>query len=213
MKMTKALAVGVGMTILLPALALATTADFSGYADHNGPAPGAYAVGVTYAAYTTLNDVQPDPWYPFNQVSYEYTLVIEATVSSWAPLVFGVLNDVGFSPATFAIYEDSGTVADYADKSTFTDGNLILFGQLNNMQGQNVVPSPAYNVSGDVEITGGSGMGVVACTHLLMNDFITFGVPPSSPPPGYEEGYDPQWTCTPTGVDESTWGRMKGLYR
>jgi hypothetical protein len=213
MKMTRALLVGVGTAMLLPALAFATTADFSGYADHNGSAPGQYAVGVTYEAYTTLNAVQLDPWYPFDQAFFEYTLVIQATVSSWSPLVFGILNFVEFSPATFAIYEDNGSAADYANKATFTDGNLILSGQLTGVQGENAVPGPSYNVSGNVEITGGSGIGSVSCTELLMNDFITFGVPPSNPPASYEEGYDPQWICTPTGVEDSSWGHMKGLYR
>lgn len=212
MKAIKALALGVGMAISIPALALAQVTNFDGFADHNGPSPGVYAPGVAYEAYTTLLVPTPfdDPWYPFNTDFFEYTLVIQGTVSSYSTVIG---RAVDFFPVVFTIYEDNATAADYANKATFTDGTAILSGSIENMSGF-WFAGPAYGVSGTAHMTGGTGLANVACTDLLLNDFIHFQGPPAvNAPAGYEEGYDPQWTCVPVSVEETGWGRMKSLYR
>jgi hypothetical protein len=214
MKAIETLALGVGMAISVPALALAQVANFDGWADHDGAAPGQYAPGVTYEAYTTLLPPGPgdDPsWYPFNADFFEYTLVIQGTVSSFTP---GFVTLAGFSSVTFTVYEDDATAADYANKATLTDGAAILSGEISDMLAMHVTGQSFYTVSGQAHMTGGSGLGQLSCTTLLLNDFIQFtGPPPINPPAGYEEGYDPQWTCTPVPVEETNWGRVKSLYR
>lgn len=216
MQKFKSLAVGVGMAIALPALASAVTLEghFSGHADHDGPAPGEYAAGVTYDAYTVINTTQTNPWFPWDQVSFEYTAVINATVSSYTD--FGVQRVVDFGVASVAIYKDAGTAADYANKATFTDGTLVLSGEFQNMIGSHFeFPGLPYDVTGVVVFNGGAELGSLnpACSGgLVANDFINFLI--GTNPAGYEEGYDIEWKCTETvGTDESTWGQMKGLYR
>lgn len=228
MKMTKALAVGVGMAMLLPALASAVVLEghFSGYADHAGPAPGVYSDGLAYHAYTTLNAVQTNPWYPWDQANYEYTAVIDAIIVDYTGLPYpwqvGVngVETADFNVASVSIYEDAGTPADYANLSTFTDGTLILSGVVQNMIGEHVVfwsgstlISFPWTVTGVVVMTGGSGLDPQCAGGLVMNDFINFAF--GTPPTGYEEAYDIEWKCAEpsTSVEASSWGRVKGLYR
>jgi hypothetical protein len=215
MKAIKALALGVGMATSIPALALAQSASFSGFADHSGPDGGQYIVGGGYEAYLTLDTTQPDPtWYPFNQAFFEYTLVIQTTIGDWQQLA-GPIYSVTFGSATFAIYEDSGTAADYANKSTFTDGNMILSGTVSGMQSVYDTGGFSYDLGGPtIAITGGSGIGDASCQNLVGTDFVTINFPISDPrPAGYEEGFDVLWNCIPTSIDESNWGRVKSLYR
>jgi hypothetical protein len=215
MKAIKALALGLGMATSIPALALAQSASFSGFADHDGPAGGQYLVGGGYEAYLTLDDTQPNPtWYPFNQAFFEYTLVIQTTIDAWQQLA-GTIYGVTFGSATFAIYEDAATVAVYSDKSSFTDGNLILSGTVSGMNSVYDTGGFSYDLGGPhIAITGGSGIGDVACEDLVGTDFVTINFPISDPrPAGYEEGFDVLWNCIPTSVDETNWGRVKSLYR
>jgi hypothetical protein len=229
--MTKALAVGVGMAMLLPALASAVVLEghFSGNADHAGPAPGVYANGLAYNAYATLNTTQVNPWYPWDQVNYEYTAVIHAVVVTYNgmyPWVAGVngVETADFNVATVEIYEDAGTAADYANPSTFTDGTKVLSGVVQNMIGEHVVywPNPFYmvelpwTITGVVVMTGGTGLANLdtqCAGGLVMNDFVNFQI--GTFPAGYEEAYDIEWKCpeVSTSVEPSSWGRMKGLYR
>jgi hypothetical protein len=228
--MTRALAVGVGMAMLLPALASAVVLEghFSGAADHAGPAPGVYANGLAYNAYTVLNTTQTNPWYPWDQANYEYTAVIHAVVVTYTgmyPWVVGVngVEDADFNVATVEIYEDAGTVADYANPGTFTDGTKVLSGVIQNMIGEHVVfwagPNMIqlpWTITGVVVMTGGAGLADLdqqCAGGLVMNDFVNFQI--GTPPASYEEFYDIEWKCPEisTGVEDSSWGRMKGLYR
>ncbi|MBZ0267251.1 hypothetical protein K8I85_03785 [bacterium] len=210
----KALALGVGMAISIPALALAQSASFSGFADHGGPDGGQYIVDGGYEAYLTLDNTQPDPtWYPFDQAFFEYTLVITTTVDAWDNPI-ATIYQVSFATATFAIYKDDQTPADYANKSTFTDGDMILSGTVSGMQSTYDASQFSYDLGGpDIVITGGSDQGSASCNTLVGTDFVTINFPIGSPPAGYEEGFDVLWNCVTTSVDESNWGRVKSLYR
>jgi hypothetical protein len=231
MKMTKALAVGVGMAMLLPALASAVVLEghFSGHATHAGPAPGVYANNLAYDAYAILDDVQVNPWYPWDQVNYEYTVWIDAVILNytglpypWVPGVNGT-ETADFNVAAVHIYEDAGTPADYANPATFKDGTEILTGVVQNMIGEHVVfwvggslIDLPWTITGVVVMTGGTGIANLdsqCAGGLVMNDFVNFAI--GTQPPGYQESYDIEWKCpeVSTGVEETTWGRMKGLYR
>lgn len=231
MKKIQFLGIGAVLLLAMPLAVLGVPLEghFSGKADHNGGGgPGVYSVGEAWTAYLTLDSYQPDPpgtWYPWNTATFEYTMVISATVSAYAP---GNPATVDFSPVSFAIYEDLGTAANYANVATFTDGVVVLSGSILNMHGQYTDLGPLlidpYNVGGDVLITGGTGQLLATqClgTTLKMNDFISHENPPGPFPPlwptanGFEEGYDVKWDCEPltTGTEQSTWGGVKSLYR
>lgn len=215
MRKLASLALGAGLAIAIPSLASADTLEghFSGHAQHNGPAPGVYAPGVVYTAYLTLDANQINPWYPWD-ASKMYTAVIHATVSSYTG---GFLQEVGFAPgASFRVFEDTTTPADYAVPATFTDGTMILSGASDNMLGTRVdIVGLPWDVTGTIVFTAGAGLGHLdgACVAgLSMNDFIDFQV--AANPPGYQEAYNAEWKCsTSVSVDGASWGGVKSLYR
>lgn len=212
----RSLAVGAALFLAIPALALADPlhGHFSGYADHSGGVPGSYTPGETYTVYATLDAVQPDPWYAFDETQ-EYTVVITTTVTAAYEAPPMILN-VEFADATVEIFEDDGTAADYGNVSTFTDGTKVLDGVATNMAGQRPnFTGFNWDVTGDVALLGGAGIEGLLCDGpMSMNDFIAFQSPPVFPPAGYEEAYNIDWVCeTATSVDRSTWGKLKGLYR
>lgn len=222
MKNLKALGVGAVMALAIPALASAVTytGSFSGAADHDGAAPGVYAPGTNYTVRMTLDSTQVDPWYPWDGTK-QYTAVLNVVVDTYFvwPNAAGPGVDiwsVDFENGTVDIYEDTVTPADYANPATFTDGTLVLTGQMNDMLAERVdIFGLPYNVTGTVVFTGGAGLAnLIGCapSGLAVNDYIDFQI--ETPPTGYEENYDAEWKCLdPTSVDESTWGNIKGLYR
>jgi hypothetical protein len=224
MKKLQSLAVGMGLAIILPAATWAQCdeanlheAHYSGHSQH-ASAAGTFANTEVVTAYEIINTTQVNPWYPWDQANYEYTLVISATSTGTVNIPIGggtSLRQVGFSGGSFAFYEDAGTAADYANTATFTDGALILSGSISNMTAEglvNGVTPENLAVTGTATITGGSAIGDVLCTELLMNDFIAWL--PATSPAGYKEAYDSKWECcVVTSTDAATWGRLKGLYR
>jgi hypothetical protein len=218
------LVVAVGVAWVLPTSARADCdqvflhqGHFSGHTQH-ARAPGVFVVGEAFTAYQTLNTVQVQPWYPWNQAAYEYTMVLSGNCSSYLSIPIGggqFLRQINFTNTTFTIYQDAGTPANYANTATFTDGALILSGVISGMYAEGVVNNVApdvYGVTGGVTITGGSGANQVVCTQLVMNDFIAWL--PATSPPGFKEAYDSLWNCcVVTEVDPSTWGAVKSLYR
>lgn len=210
------LVVGAAVALALPALALATPlhGHFSGYGDHSGGVPGSYTVGETYVAYSTLDNVQPDPWYNWNPAK-QYTAVFSTSVTAAFEAPPMILN-ITFATASVQIYEDSTTPANYANPGTFSDGTLLLTGTMTGMAGLRVnMPGFNWEVHGNVSFTGGAGLGGLLCDLPMgMNDFIAFQSPPVFPPAGYQEAYGIDWFCeASTSVDETSWGRMKSLYR
>jgi hypothetical protein len=224
MSKLQSLAVGMGLAIILPAAALAQCdeanlheAHFSGHSQH-ASAAGTFAAAEVLTAYEIINTTQVNPWYPWDQANFQYTLVLSAPVTSYANIPIGggnFLRQVTFGTGSFAYYEDAGTAADYANTATFTDGALILSGSISNMYAEglvNGVTPENLGVTGDATITGGSAIGDVLCTDLLMNDFLAWL--PATSPAGYKEAYDSKWECcVVTSTDAGSWGRVKGLYR
>lgn len=219
--MKKVLSLGLGVLALaIPALASAVTfqGHFSGFSTHPTSAPGVFAANEPFTARVVLDTTQQDPWWPFNPAN-EYTAVLNATVLFY---LGGFNQAVGFKPAgTVAIYEDTTPDANFANAATFTDGTLILTGQVNNMAGTRInINGLPWSVSGEVTLTGGSGYGqLIACSAgLIMNDFIAWQQPNGQPlpgiPAGYKESYDVEWKCEDTvSIETDTWGRVKSLYR
>jgi len=217
--MKKALGIGV-LTLVFPVLALATTfqGHFSGYSAHPTSAPGVFAANEPFTARVILDTTQENPWYPFDPLK-EYTAVLDVVVLFY---LGGFNQAVSFKPAGIVnIYEDSSPDANFANAATFTDGTLILTGQVNNMAGNRInITSLPWAVSGEITLTGGSGFNNLLACHagLIMNDFIAWQLPNGAPlpgiPTGYKESYNAEWKCEDTvSTEASSWGSVKGLYR
>jgi len=219
--MKKVLSLGLGVLALaIPALASAVTfqGHFSGYSTHPTSPAGVFAANEPFTARVILDTTQQDPWWPFNPAN-EYTAVLNAEVLFY---LGGFNQAVGFKPAgSVNIYEDTTPDANFASAASFTDGTLILTGQVNNMVGTRInINGLPWSVSGEVTLTGGAGYGSLIACHagLIMNDFIAWQTPAGGPlpgiPAGYKESYDVEWKCEDTvSVESNTWGRVKGLYR
>lgn len=222
MRTLLSLAVAVGIAVMGPTSVFAQCPNlheghFSGHNAHNS-APGTFTVGEAFTAYQTLNTTQVNPWYAWNQGAFEYTLVIQGQVTAYANIMLfpgTFLRQVSFGSTTFAIYQDAGTAANYANVATFTDGAAILTGTITGMYGEGLVDGfnpDGLGITGNVLITGGSAAGDVICNELVMNDFMSW-LPPTSPA-GFKEAYDSKWECClVTAVEPSTWGGVKSLYR
>jgi hypothetical protein len=215
---------GLGVLALaIPASALAVSlqASLSGFSTHPTSAAGVFAANETFTARVVLDTTQDDPWYPFDPTK-EYTAVLNAVVQSY---LGGFNQAVFFKPnGSVAIYEDSTPDANYANPATFTDGTLLLTGQVNNMGGTRInITGLPWSVSGEITLLGGAGFNnLIGCAaggqSLSMNDFIAWQQPNGQPlpqiPAGYKEEYDAEWKCLDTtDLPESTWGGVKGLYR
>jgi hypothetical protein len=219
--MKKVLSLGlVVLALAIPALASAVTfqGHFSGYSTHPVSVPGVFAANEPLTARVILDTTQQDPWWPFVPAN-EYTAVLNAEVLFY---LGGFNQAVGFKPAgSVNIYEDTTPDANFANVGSFTDGTLILTGQVNNMIGTRInINGLPWSISGEITMTGGAGYGdLIACSAgLIMNDFIAWQQPNGQPlpgiPAGYKESYDVEWKCEDTvSVEPNTWGRVKGLYR
>jgi hypothetical protein len=222
--MKRILSLGLGVLALaIPALASAQSlqASLSGFSAHPTSAPGVFAANEPVTIRVVLDTTQDDPWYPFDPAQ-EYTAVVNVVVLFY---LGGFSQAVSFKPAgTVAIYEDSTPDADYANSATFTNGTLLLNGQVNNMAGTRVnVAGLPWSISGEITLLGGAGFGgLIGCAaggqSLSMNDYIAWELPNGDPipgiPAGYKEEYDAEWKCLDTTpIQESTWGGVKGLYR
>jgi len=233
MKTLLTLVLGVGLMAMLPASGFsqctpleclpedANEGHFSGYNAHTSAA-GTFVVGEAFTAYQTLDAVNPNEWYPWNDGAFEYTLVITGNVASYVNIPIGgpnFLRMVNFANTAFAIYEDAGTTANPALPGTYTDGAAILNGVITGMYGEGTVdgsptPPDGLGICGTVTFTGGSGLADLLCTSLHMADFLTWLPLPGGFPAGYKEVYNSGWLCCGTiDVDGSSWGGVKSLYR
>jgi len=176
--------------------------DWNGYAI----IPGSVGGTLTLRSVLTNNGVIPTP-IPTDFTTTEYTLVAGATLSLNA-------QPQQYTGGTVSMYADSkssGTAANYAAPSTFTDGTLILSGVFDGL-----LLRHNYVVLGDYigyfNWTGGSRLGEVAnpLHWSFWGDWFRRG--------GIPSGYQDQWdgACdppAPLAVDPSTWGAVKELYR
>jgi hypothetical protein len=215
------LVVGAVIGLTIPASALAENLDssFHGHAKSSvSDPPGTYTVGETYEAYLVLDGTpsSQDPWYDWDQANYQYTLVITSTVDSYFFQAQSSTWIVAFAPTSVAIYEDDSTPADAANTSTYTDGSLLLAGTSSNFGGFSA-DGLLWAFTGNVDLLSGAGIDGLAChpsVDIIPNDYSHTFFPP---PPGFDEHYAALWNCeggiSVTGVESSSWGRVKATYR
>ena len=150
---------------------------------------------------------------PLDFANYEYTLVITNL-----ELVSGdgsVASPQNYAAGTLTIFEDNGTVADYANPATFSDGTAIPIGNINQLNRTMFTPTLG-SASGTVDWTGGARLDDIAPVDQLGWPFLS-GI--SARADVVEDGYDEQWDgkCEPEEpiVDSTimSWGSVKALLR
>lgn len=159
-----------------------------------------------------------------NMPATEYTFYVSGLISNGTtPIVpFYITTYTG---GTIQIYEDATPDAVFDPNppnanvpSTFTDGTLILSGNLSNFNTQTntITPHNTGNAEGNITWTGGSLIAYVGgdtpCPAILTGG-LTW-LPGPLLPAGYLFRHDGKidHEC-PTPTQPSTWGRIKSLYR
>jgi hypothetical protein len=215
--------------LILPPTAVAQTEeellDFDGfdYEDPDSdPLDFASVVGDGYVLLALVPSTNPS-FLVTDHVVNQYTLKFnDLTITTITP--FGSFRFVDYTQGNLEVWEDSrttGTAADYGINPpngtappTFCDGTLILGGDVNGFSIILDLTLGTGSARGDVDFNAGTQLGNIPqdATKVYTFSGLTSGV--SSIP----EGYVNQVTGAimieqPVQVNESTWGRMKALYR
>lgn len=209
---------------------------FDGYAVYS-PAPD--QVGATMDVYGILSTVGgvPTP-IALDMDNFEYTVhVADMAIATYdefpaIPPIIGPRKVLTFAGGMLRIYADAivgGTAADFAAPGTFTDGEPILFAgvkdnwTLNLMDGS-ITPDGVYTGSGAgfCDFIGGTQLDAITVAEYYLDDWNFLGLdisddnPPATPvPAGYDRSFKVKLTPPndPTPTVETTWGKIKELYR
>lgn len=218
------------MIVMIPATALSQVEfTFEGMADMIG----VDMVGGAMTVYGIANSPvsQPTP-VPMDFFMYEYTVVVRDMVVqtyNFDPTFF--MKDFMFASGTMHIYADliaTGTPGDYANPSTFSDGEeLLVFsidpGWLMHLDNPMGPPFGWYSGAGagPCNVIGGTQMPLLEMMEYPMTGWTFAGTGISepnmfdSPEPGYEYifGVKILFPYDPTPTEAKTWGQLKTLYR
>ncbi len=192
-------------TLLIGLAAAPQSASAQQFFDFFGQAIVPANVGQTLTLRAVVFDGAPavETPLPLDFANFQYTIVIEGTV-------FDLLSGGAqlYSGGTITLYEDAGTVADYANASTFTDGTPLLSGVVVNLSRSQILS--LVSVVGTVDWTGGSQIDLLAPADRL--DWGLFsGVDTGTADPGYSETWDGKVEPRDpvVGVDDGSWGELK----
>jgi hypothetical protein len=192
--------------------------DFSGFSYVSGPPT---AVGTVLTVAGKFNPIQPNPLWPLELSTTEYTVMIQglsvATVSSYGPY-----ETITYSGGSIQVHADlamngmwSPNPPNGSVPATFLDGNADLIGDFSDMTLFFDTVSGTGTVSGTVNWQGGSRRSGLA------NPFgwTIFGGVSSHAglgiPAGYDLAWDPQlWgPDTPNPTESRSWGALKNAFR
>lgn len=154
--------------------------------DFNGQALLPAAIGQDLTMYAVINnDGVIDTPLPLDFANFQYTLVVTGLT---------LVTDNGgggqtYSGGTIAIYQDAATVADYTSPATFTDGSVLLSGDLTSLN--RTLFGSIGTAAGVVNWTGGTNLSDLAPADQLGWAFLT-GISNRSTVtlPGYSENWD-----------------------
>ncbi len=225
-------AVALLLALLLTAPALGNSEFlFSGYSKYwDGETPD--AVGSTMEVYGILSSVwQVPPPIPLDTAQYQYTVYVASmmvSTYSFMPVPFP-MKSLTYNGGEIHIYADpiaTGTAADYADLTTFMDGELILVAAVDPNWSLMLSDSDADGSfsgtgSGTCDFVAGTQLGALAAAEYYLADWMLYGSPVSDPnsygidvPAGFHRLFDVKIATTfdPTGSEPGTWGGVKNLY-
>lgn len=191
-------------------LAVPMTASAQQWFDFNGQTllPAAIGDDLTMVAKITNNGSIDTPIPLTGTIVDRYTLVITG---------LQLLSDDGtyqnYSGGTIQIIEDDGTLADFGDQGTFTDGTVILEGTFDQFVRTDF--GVLQSGSGTVNWNGGSRIDEIAPADRLGWAFVTSISNRSTvTEPGYDENWNGKVEPEDPIVDGEvrTWGQLKRTY-
>ncbi len=196
-----------GLLIVLVLVAIPLGASGQQLFDFSGQALMPAGVGGTLTMYSVVRDASPaiDTPLPLDFANYQYTLVVDQAVLT----ADGMFKT--FSGGTVAIYKDAGTLADFANPGTFTDGTAILIGNFTTLSKF----VPANSVSGFFDWVGGTRVDDMAPVDQLHWAFVSAtSVDSGLLEPGYDEVWDGKTEPPENIVDteSSSMSRVKALF-
>lgn len=197
--------------LVVALLALPVFAQAQQLFDGAGQAMVPDALGGYLTMYSVLYDGSPaiEAPIPLDFANYEYTMVVTNLMFSSATMFGGT-----YTNGDIVIYEDNGTVADFGDPTTFTDGTAILVGTIGELV-RNLYPMGTGTAqSDDVDWVGGTRLNEMASEDqvdwaLLSGLNVNAGV---------IDGYDEVWDCKVepsepiVDTERILWGSLKSEY-
>jgi hypothetical protein len=194
--------------------------DYVGY-DYEFPDPDTLIFGEVGAGYVGLGFC-PVIFPPLvvDTTTYEYTYHLSG-LTSINRSVFGDFVIIDYSgPGTFRIYEDAATPADYGVNppngtapSSFSDGTMILEGEVSNFQIILNTASGTGSFEGVFEAVGGTQLANIPMGQRDGWTFAGLTGNEIAKPEGYVHQVDGQVLITVVPVEGTSWGDLKRRFR
>ncbi len=199
------------LTVMLAcAVSAPAAASAQQWFDFNGQALLPAAVGQDLTLYAVINNNGIiDTPLPLDFANFEYTLVVTGLT---------LVTDLGgggqtYSGGAIAIYEDASTAADYTNPASFSDGTVLLSGDLDSLNRS--LFGSIGSAGGTVNWTGGTNLGDLAPADRLGWAFLT-GISNRSTvtEPGYDENWDGKVEPTVPVVSSQveSWSSVKAQF-
>jgi hypothetical protein len=185
--------------------------DWYGFLQLSGPDNTVGTGGVCRALFDV---VQPDPCFPVDTATNEYTVVIDNLSIATVVNMGGGNYRTTWSGGQIRVFEDPLKNADWAAPGTFLEGTLVLIGGPYASFVRIRYATGIGSFGGDFNWTGGTRFDNLP--NCQENGWKTFGGLSNrvTLPPGYIEAWDGQFYCnSPIPVNQGTWGSIKSLYR
>lgn len=168
-----------------------------------------------------------DPLEGLDPDAVEYTFVFDGLTSLGTNVVGGIIFETEYEGGTFRIYQDPTPDFEFGVNppnatapATFMDGELILEGTLSGFSvtliDTGTPPGATGNATGEWVFTGGSLYDLVAGCYGPFLGAWTDDVDVAPIPAGYDNHFDGKFDledCPPVPTEETSWGRIKRLYR
>ena len=201
---------GLALVLVLALAALPLSAAAVQVFDFTGQAVLPSGVGGSLTMHSVVNDPFPlDTPVPLDFANYQYTLVITGLTLMTAG------NPQLYAGGFLTIYEDAGTVADYGNLATFTDGTPILVGGITTLQ-KVMFGLSLGSLNGYLDWIGGTRLNDIA-PQDQSNWAVNSGTNNRSSLllPGFDEVWtgkvEPPYDIV--GPESSTWGGVKALFK
>ena len=223
---TKILVALLGLCLVAPAVALGAEFLAYGFADYT---PGVDQVGAVVEVYGVVADVEGvDEPLPLDFDNYEYTLYLAGWMITDVTDILPTLRSVTLAGGTVSLYADPfGTPADYAARSTFTDGDLFLQADLQDGFMMTLFDPDLDGLysgsgSGMGDMVGGSRLGELVSGGYDLEDWDIFALSVADPGviPGIDvpDGFDRMCDIklvppAQVATEQATWGQVKQLFR
>ncbi len=146
---------------------------------------------------------------PFDYANYEYTLVVtDLTLDTAGTTSF-------FSGGVVSIYQDDATASDWAAPGSFSDGTMVLSGNLATLQ-HTMMTGTLGSANGYVDWTGGTMLNDLAPSDQTGWPFLVLvSRAASQVEPNYTEKWDGKVEPTTDVVpdEKRSWSDLKALFR